>query len=132
RRHAQQHVDLVWHCLTLHQFDILLTAQVPQDLADAPSEPSVQHLATVLRKDHDVILAVPLDMGLTLPILHGGPPAPRGLPRGGPSHLHAGNGRAFRVAPPEAVDLLLIKAIDARPTRRRRQPDRRTPDSERL
>src|SRR6516165_6701529 len=64
---------------------------------------------TVLRKDHDVILAVPLDVGLALPVLHGGPPAPRGLPQGGPSHFHAGNGRASTVAPPEAVDLLLIK-----------------------
>src|SRR6516165_5064593 len=51
---------------------------------------------TVLRKDHDVILAVPLHVGLALPILHGGPPAPRGLPQGGTSHFHAGNGRAVR------------------------------------
>jgi hypothetical protein len=35
-------------------------------------------------------------VGLALPILQGGPPAPWGLPPGGPSHNHAGNGRAFR------------------------------------
>src|SRR5512132_498284 len=50
------------------------------------------HLATVLRKDDDVIRAVPGDVGLARPSLPGGPPAPRGLPQGGPSHLHAGNG----------------------------------------
>ena len=96
RGHAQQHVDVVRHCLTLHQLDILLAAQVPKDLPDASSYPSVQHLATVLREDYDVILAVPLHVGLTLPILQGGPPAPRGLPHGGPSHVHARDGRAFR------------------------------------
>jgi hypothetical protein len=50
--HAQQHVDAVGHRLPLHQFDILLAAQIPQDLPDAPPEPSVHHLATVFQKDH--------------------------------------------------------------------------------
>src|SRR5271157_4849757 len=85
RGHAQQHVDVVRHCLTLHQLDILLPAQISQDLPDASPHPPVQHLATVLREDDDVILAVPLHVGLALPILHGGLPAPRGLPRRGPS-----------------------------------------------
>src|SRR5271157_2762258 len=76
--HAQQHVDVVRHCLTLHQLDILLTAQIPQDLPNSSPDLSVQHLATVLRKDHDVILTVPLHVGLALPIFHGGPPAPPG------------------------------------------------------
>src|SRR5271166_4815971 len=79
-----------------HQLDILLSAQVPQDLPDSSPCLSVQHLVTVLRKDHDVILTVPLHVGLALPIFHGGPPAPWGLPHGGPSQIHAGNGRAFR------------------------------------
>src|SRR4051812_36564003 len=77
-RHAQQHVDVVRHCLPFHKLDILLPAQVPQDLADAPTDPPVQPLATVLREDHDVILAVPLHVGLTLPILHGRSSYPEG------------------------------------------------------
>ena len=41
-------------------------AQIPQDLSDASPEPSVHHLATVHRKDHDLAFAVPLDVGLAL------------------------------------------------------------------
>jgi hypothetical protein len=35
---------------------MLLTAQIPQDLPDPSPYLPVQHLATVLREDHDVIL----------------------------------------------------------------------------
>jgi|SRR5271157_44430 len=57
--HAQQHVDVVRHCLTLHQLDILLTAQIPQDLPDLTPKPSVEDLTAVLRYNHDVVLAIP-------------------------------------------------------------------------
>jgi hypothetical protein len=47
-----------------------------------------------------VILTVPPPhVGLALPIFHDGPPAPRGLLHGGPSYIHAGNGRAFSTTP---------------------------------
>ena len=59
RGHAQQHVDVVRHCLTLHQLDILLTAQIPQDLPDLTPKPSVEDLTAVLRYNHDVVLAIP-------------------------------------------------------------------------
>jgi hypothetical protein len=94
--YAQQNVDLVRHCLTLYQLDILLTAQIPKDLPDASPYPSVQHLVTVLREDYDVILAVPFHVGLALLILQGGRPAPRGLPHGGSSRVHDSDGRACR------------------------------------
>src|SRR5207244_704390 len=71
--------------------------------------PPVQHLATVLREDDDVILTVPLGVGLALPIFHGGPPAPRGLPQGGPSQIHVGNGRACRSLTARGGGFLLIE-----------------------
>src|SRR5262249_5197478 len=39
----------------------------------------------------------------------GGPPAPQGLPRGGPSHIHAGNGRACRSLTARGGGYLLIE-----------------------
>ncbi len=75
---SMMHGDVIRHCLPLHKLDILLAAQIPQDLPDAPPDSPVQHLATVLRENHDVILAVPLHVGLTLPLFHGRSSCPEG------------------------------------------------------
>src|SRR5262245_21696872 len=105
---------MVRHCLSLHELDTLLAAQIPQDLADASPHPPVQHLATVLREDDDVILAVPLHVGLALPVFHGMVLlAPRGLPRGGPSQMHAGNGRACRSLTARGGGFVLIEPTKA-------------------
>ena len=64
------------------ELEILPRAQLPQDVPDDPRHPSDQPLATVLRKDHAVILVGPLDLGLALLILQGGPGVPEGLSSG--------------------------------------------------
>src|SRR5262249_40027548 len=95
RGHAPQPVDVVRHGLTLDQIEILPVAWTPDDRPDvhrilAPSP------ATLLQNDPEVILSVPPDGSLVLPIFHRRPPALRDLPQGRPSRIHAGNSRACR------------------------------------
>lgn len=80
---AQQHVDMAWYRLAFHRFHVLLSAQFPKNFADRSTCPSEKLLLAVLWQDHNVILALPLHVGLTLPILHDGSPfALWGLPQG--------------------------------------------------
>src|SRR5205823_3937140 len=105
-RDADQHVDVVRHGFTFHQFHVLLPAQLPKDRADRFARPTEKLLLAVLWQDHNVVLALPLHVGLTLPIFHDGSPfAPRGLPQRRPSTAtDAGTAEPIEFSPPEAVD----------------------------
>src|SRR5689334_20775998 len=106
-RHAQQHVDVVGHRLALDQLHVLLAAQLAEDLADRPPRPSEKLLPAVLWQDHHVVLAVPLHVGLALPIFtHDGSPfAPSGPSSGGPSITDdAGTAEPREFSPAEPVD----------------------------
>ena len=109
RWNAQQHVKMVGHRMPFQQFNPLLTAQLPQNLADLFPAASKQPPLPVLWNDHHVVLALPLHMGLTTPIFHlRSAPAPRGLPGRGSFHIHAGNGRALSILTSRAGGLTLI------------------------
>jgi len=75
-----------------------------------PLEPPLQHSLPVLWYNHHVILALPPNVGQTLPFMHTSVllPAPRGLPGRRTYHaltdsVHAGSLEALRVTRPEAV-----------------------------
>src|SRR3954467_4067461 len=70
RRDAQAQVDVVGHRMPFHQVDPSLTAQLPQNHADLPPQPSVEDLPAVFRYNHDVVLAVPPHMGQVSPLVH--------------------------------------------------------------
>src|SRR5579883_1285031 len=57
-----------------------------------------------------------------------GPPAPRGLPRGGPSHFHAGNGRAFRSLTARGGGFVLDQNRQNEPDRTARLDGDRAPE----
>ena len=97
--------QLLEHPITL--VEIILSAQFPENLADLPARPSEELLLAILWQDHYVILALPLHVGLALPIfIHDGPPfALRGLPQGGPSIAkNAGTAEPDEFSPAELVD----------------------------
>ena len=71
-------MDVVRLSIPLQQSDFLLTTEFPKNLADLLSLPSEEHTLPIFWYDHNMELAVPLHMGLTLPILHGDPPWPLG------------------------------------------------------
>lgn len=79
----------------------LLTAQLPQNRANLSLEPSIQHSLTVLWYNYHVVLALPPNVGQTLPLMHASVllPAPRGLPgrrayHDGALGVHAGSLRS--------------------------------------
>jgi len=72
------HVDVGRHNLPFHQPDVPLSTQIPKYLANFPAKPSKKDLLAVFWKYHNVVLALPLHVGLTLPVFHDGPPRPTG------------------------------------------------------
>src|SRR5215207_7751861 len=66
----QAHVHVVAHHVPLDQLHALLPAQLPQDRADLRPKLPEQQLLPVLRYDHHVVLAFPLHVGQTLPLVH--------------------------------------------------------------
>src|SRR4051794_24276909 len=81
RRDAQAPVDRVGHRMPFQQSDPTPPAQSPKERADPTPEPSVGDFPSVLRYDHDVVLALPPHMGRALPFVHRLLlPALRGLP----------------------------------------------------
>src|SRR5262249_15028268 len=67
---TEAHVDVIGHRVAFDQFDTLLLAQLSDDTPDTASELPIDHPASVLRHKNNVILAVPADVRLALPVSH--------------------------------------------------------------
>src|SRR5262245_22072151 len=60
----------IGHGMTLDQCNPLLVADLPDDVRDTASKLPIDHPASVLRHKNNVILAVPADVRLALPVSH--------------------------------------------------------------
>src|SRR5215831_12621705 len=63
-------MHMIGHSMALDQFNPLLLAQLPDDPSDTASELPIDDPASVLRHKNNVILAVPADVRLALPVSH--------------------------------------------------------------
>src|ERR671939_1704597 len=61
-------MHMIGHGMALDQFTPLLLAQLPDDPPDTASELPIDDPASVLRHKNNVILAVPADVRLALPV----------------------------------------------------------------
>ena len=66
---SQAGADVVGNRMPSHEFDTSLSAQVLRNRADLTPKSSVEDFAPVLRYDHDVVLAIPLQMEQPLPFV---------------------------------------------------------------
>ena len=66
-RHAQTHMHMVGHGMSLDQFDAHLLAEFPQDLANVLAECAKDCFLSLFRYDDDVVSAIPPDMALVVP-----------------------------------------------------------------
>src|SRR4030095_15890049 len=91
-------MHMIGHGMALDQCNPLLLAQLPDDPPDTASELPIDDPAAVLRHKKNVILAVPADVRLALPVSHENLlPSERGGSLKGGSLLHSAarrNGRA--------------------------------------
>src|SRR5678816_1368035 len=91
-------MHMIGHGMALDQFNPLVLAQLPDDPPDTASELPIDDPASVLRHKNNVILAVPADVRLALPVSHENLlPSERGGSLKGGSLLHSAarrNGRA--------------------------------------
>jgi hypothetical protein len=69
---------MIRHRFTFQQVYVLLTTKIPQYVANLFTKTSIQGLLSIFWHDHYVVLTIPFDMGLTLPIFHNGSPGPNG------------------------------------------------------
>ncbi len=75
RRDRQQHVHVVEHQAPLDYLDPLVLAQLPEDLPYVAPDLAADHLAPILRREHDVVPVHPLRVGKAVGLLgHGGHP----------------------------------------------------------
>jgi len=74
-------MDLVGHRLAFDQPNFFLPAELSDDFSDIAPNLSIQCLSAILRQDHNMVLALLLDVGLTLQILHNGSLCIRSLPQ---------------------------------------------------
>ena len=82
-RHAEQHMDMVWHHLTFQKLYSALLAPLAKYFPHSPTYFPIKCFSTVFRDDNYTVLAFPLYMCLTLSILHWRSSLPFwGLPRG--------------------------------------------------
>jgi len=90
----------------LHQFHVLLPAQLPENLPDLSPRLPKKLLLPILWQDHHVILAFPLHVGLTLQsLLRRFSFALSGPSQGGPSITNAaGTAEPDEFSPAELVD----------------------------
>src|SRR5262245_20851838 len=95
---TEAQVHMIRHRMALNQFDPLLLTEFSDDPPNAASELPIDDSASVLRHKNNVILAVPTDVRLALPVSHENLlPSERGGSLQGGSLLHSAarrNGRA--------------------------------------
>ena len=90
---------MVGHRVPLDQFYSLLLAQLPDDPSDTSAELPIEDPASVLRHKNNVILAVPADVRLALPVSHENLlPSERGGSLKGGSLLHSAARRNSRAS----------------------------------
>ena len=82
RRNTQQHMNMVWHRFPFQKLDTPLLTQLSKYLPNSLANLPVKNFSAILRNDHHMVLAFPLHVCLTLPILHEWSSLPfQGLPR---------------------------------------------------
>src|SRR2546427_8287602 len=87
---TEAQVHMIGHCMALDQFDPLLVAEFTDDPPDASSALPIDNTTSVLRDKNNVILAVPADLRLALPVSHENLlPSERGGSLKGCSLLHS-------------------------------------------
>ena len=104
RRYAQQHMYVIRHCFAFQKLDFFLATQIPKNLANFPTNASIQCLFAVFWLYYHMILTLPLHVGLTLPIFHDGSPCPAGPSSRENHYKHAGTAEPFEFSPAELVD----------------------------
>ena len=89
--------------IAIDQFDILLPTQLAENLSDLRTQASVELSPPVFWYDNDMILTVPLHMGLATPVFHlGSSRTLRGLPREDPFYT-PGTAEPSEYSPAELV-----------------------------
>ena len=72
-------MNMIRYCFTFYQLDLFLRTQFSKNPANLPTKPSIQSLFAVFWQYYHMVLAFPLNVGLTLPFFHNGSPCPSGL-----------------------------------------------------
>src|ERR1700722_1659535 len=108
RRDRQAHVNVVGHHMPFHHFNSFLPTQLFYDWADLLSQFSIQQFLPILRYNHDMVFAVPLHMGLALPVMHTALLSSPSRPSEGRAYFTCRrcsrrNGRAWERPRPKAV-----------------------------
>lgn len=104
RGDTQQQMNMVRLSIPLHQLDIFASAQITQNRSDLRPPPAEKQTLTILRCNHNMVLAVPFHVGLTLPVLHGDHSlALQGLPQGRSSLFSLETAEPLQFSPAEPV-----------------------------
>jgi len=69
-RHAETQVHMIGHRVALHQCDALLMTEFPDDPPDAAAQLPIDHTTSVLWDENNVLLTIPTDVRLALPVSH--------------------------------------------------------------
>src|SRR5215471_18832975 len=69
-RNAETQVYMIGHRVAFYQSDALLLAEFPDDPPDAAAQLPIDHPTSVLWDENNVILAIPADVRLALPVSH--------------------------------------------------------------
>src|SRR4029453_2899707 len=67
---TETQMHMIGHRVALDEFDALLLAEFPDDPPNSSSELPIDNTASVLWDKNNVILAVPADVRLALPVSH--------------------------------------------------------------
>jgi hypothetical protein len=67
-------MDVIHHRMPFQQLDLLLPALLPKQRPNLLPQFSINDLLAILWYNHYMVLTLPLDVGLTLPIFHDSSP----------------------------------------------------------
>jgi len=99
-------MNMIQHRSTFDQLYLLLTTQLSKNLANLPTKPSIHSLFAVFWQYYNMVLTLPLHVGLTLPFFHNGSPCPSG-PTSLENHFNKKTletAEPFEFSPAEPVD----------------------------
>jgi len=78
RRHAQQHMNVIYHRMAFQQLELPLPAQLWKQIPDLVTQLSIDRLLAIFRYNHYTVPTFPLPVGLTLPLFYDRSPWPFG------------------------------------------------------
>ena len=105
-RYAQKQVNMIRHRFTFQQLYSFLLTQFSKNLTNFSTQTSIKLASTVFWQYHNMLLTLPLDVGLTLPFFHGGSPCPSG-PTSSENHypkITQETAEPFEFSPAKPVD----------------------------